>query len=225
MNDANKACTCPSGGGSLRHPCPTHPILANNEQGGRVRLEDAPTIEKRARELLLSHYRAAGFEDGAPLAASDANAVAIKAIAAALSAQHPPMQPVILDKSGHERFRENTLVRALLDHGTRTGFGLNQLAVQDHSAEDRMQLAQLTGYSVYGYGMLSYVTDASYEEAARRGAMLAAPPTQAVDMTAAQAVAVYDAVTRRNFTRDVKTDEDKARTVTAALTDSQAVGK
>ncbi len=46
---------------------------------------------------------------------------------------------------------------------------------------------------------------------------------QAVGLTAAQAVAVYDAVTRRNFTRDVKSEADKARTVTAALTDSQAV--
>lgn len=44
-----------------------------------------------------------------------------------------------------------------------------------------------------------------------------------VDLTAAQAVAVYDAVTRRNFTRDVKSPEDKARTVTAALIDSLAV--
>lgn len=42
-------------------------------------------IEKRARELLLSHYSAAGFQQGDPLAASDANAVAIKAIATALT--------------------------------------------------------------------------------------------------------------------------------------------
>ncbi|WP_295516254.1 hypothetical protein [uncultured Stenotrophomonas sp.] len=42
-------------------------------------------IEKRARELLLSHYSAAGFQQGDPLAASDANTVAIKAIATALT--------------------------------------------------------------------------------------------------------------------------------------------
>ncbi|MBH1745241.1 hypothetical protein I5V28_05285 [Stenotrophomonas maltophilia] len=53
----------------------------------------------------------------------------------------------------------------------------------------------------------------------------AARPAQAMDLTAAQAIAVYDAVTRRNFTRDVKSDEDKARTVTAALIDRQAVSK
>jgi len=42
-------------------------------------------IEKWARELLLSHYIAAGFQQGDPVAASDANAVAIKAIIAALA--------------------------------------------------------------------------------------------------------------------------------------------
>lgn len=42
-------------------------------------------IEKRARELLLSQYLAAGYKDGDPLAVSDANAVAIKAIIAALT--------------------------------------------------------------------------------------------------------------------------------------------
>jgi hypothetical protein len=42
-------------------------------------------IEKRALDLLASHYLAAGFKAGDPLAASDANAVAIKAIAAALT--------------------------------------------------------------------------------------------------------------------------------------------
>ena len=42
-------------------------------------------IEKRARELLLSQYLAAGYKNGDPLAVSDANAVAIKAITAALT--------------------------------------------------------------------------------------------------------------------------------------------
>lgn len=42
-------------------------------------------IEKRALDLLTSYYLAAGFKAGDPLAASDANSVAIKAIAAALT--------------------------------------------------------------------------------------------------------------------------------------------
>ncbi len=31
MNDVNKVCSCPSGDGSLRHPCPTHPPLADSQ--------------------------------------------------------------------------------------------------------------------------------------------------------------------------------------------------
>ncbi len=42
-------------------------------------------IEEQARALLISHYSASGFQHGDPLSASDANAVAIKAIAAALT--------------------------------------------------------------------------------------------------------------------------------------------
>lgn len=76
-----------------------------------------------------------------------------------------PMQAVITDDRGVLRFKANTLVRALLDHGKETGLGLNELAQQEHCAEDRMQLAQLIGYSLSGYGTLSYVTDASYEQA------------------------------------------------------------
>ncbi|WP_414539954.1 hypothetical protein [Stenotrophomonas forensis] len=47
-------------------------------------------IEKRARDLLISHYSASGFQHGDPLSASDANSVAVKAIAAALT---PPEEP------------------------------------------------------------------------------------------------------------------------------------
>lgn len=34
-------CTCPSGDGSLHHPCPSHPTLADVQPGGTVRLGDA----------------------------------------------------------------------------------------------------------------------------------------------------------------------------------------
>ncbi|HEL5401698.1 TPA: hypothetical protein UOJ25_001812 [Stenotrophomonas maltophilia] len=40
MNDVNKACSCPSGGGSLRHPCPAHPPRADVQPGGRMRQGD-----------------------------------------------------------------------------------------------------------------------------------------------------------------------------------------
>lgn len=68
-------------------------------------------IEKRARELLLSHYSAAGFQQGDPLAASDANAVAIKAIATALT---PP--------DGYVLVNHTQLARLLRDVVTATEF-------------------------------------------------------------------------------------------------------
>lgn len=40
MNDINKVCSCPSGEGSLRHPCPAHPNLAEAQPGGRTVLVD-----------------------------------------------------------------------------------------------------------------------------------------------------------------------------------------
>jgi hypothetical protein len=76
-----------------------------------------------------------------------------------------PMQPLVVDSRGTLRFKENTLVRKLLDFGTEHGYGLNQMAVEDFTPEDRMQLAQLIGYSLSGYGTLSYVTDESYDRA------------------------------------------------------------
>lgn len=50
-------------------------------------------IERRALEVLLSQYLAAGYRPGDPVAVSVANAVAIKAIAAALT---PPKGYVLV---------------------------------------------------------------------------------------------------------------------------------
>lgn len=77
-----------------------------------------------------------------------------------------PIQPLALDGKGTIRFQKNTLVNALLEHGTATGFGLNELARIEADPTDRMQLAQLIGYSLSGYGTLGYVTDDEYKAAA-----------------------------------------------------------
>ncbi|MGM8923801.1 hypothetical protein ACS6OZ_18000 [Enterobacter hormaechei subsp. steigerwaltii] len=77
-----------------------------------------------------------------------------------------PMQPLVIDSHGTLRFKENPIVRKLLDYATLHGYGLNEMALEHFDAEDRMQLAQLIGYSLSGYGSLSYVTDESYERAA-----------------------------------------------------------
>lgn len=46
------------------------------------------------------------------------------------------------------------------------GINLNDLARIEFSQDDQQHFAQLIGYSLSGYGDLSYVDDASYEAAA-----------------------------------------------------------
>lgn len=76
-------------------------------------------------------------------------------------AQHP-IQPLVVDIRGAQRFKENKIVRHLLDNG---GIDLNALACLDFPAEDRQQFAQLIGYSLGGYSELSYVDDDAYRRA------------------------------------------------------------
>lgn len=73
-----------------------------------------------------------------------------------------PIQPLVPDLEGTLRFKQNAIVRFLLDGGRHN---MNDLAVMNFSDEDREQFAQLIGYSLRGYGELSYVSDASYETA------------------------------------------------------------
>lgn len=70
-----------------------------------------------------------------------------------------PIQPLEIDAEGVLRFRENRIVSALLEHGQKTGLGLNELATMEFSREDREQFAQLIGYSHSGACDLGYMTD------------------------------------------------------------------
>jgi hypothetical protein len=65
------------------------------------------------------------------------------------------MQNIYRDTNGIVRFQHNAIVRHLLDAGP---FDLNQLACLGFSDEDHEQFAQLIGYSVSGFGELSYVS-------------------------------------------------------------------
>ena len=56
----------------------------------------------------------------------------------------------------------NAIARYLLDHG---GIDLNRLALLDFTDDDRMQFAQLIGYSVSGYSELDYASDESVDAA------------------------------------------------------------
>lgn len=68
-----------------------------------------------------------------------------------------PMQPIVLDEHGVARFKANSLVRYILDAGKKYGINMNHLAILPNiSQEDREQFAQLLGYSVLGFGDLSY---------------------------------------------------------------------
>lgn len=74
-----------------------------------------------------------------------------------------PVQPVEDDGNDVIRFKENKIVRHLLDNG---GIDLNQIARLGFPREDHVQFAQLIGYSVSGFGELSYVSDEDYARAA-----------------------------------------------------------
>lgn len=73
-----------------------------------------------------------------------------------------PMQPIVFDDKNVVRFKQNAIVDWLFQNGR---VNMNELAYVEFPAEDRMQFAQLLGYSVSGYGALSYVTEASRDRA------------------------------------------------------------
>lgn len=89
--------------------------------------------------------------------------VAAQTQTSAKAEQLHPVQPLVIDEHGTLRFKKNAIVRYLLDNGP---FDMNHLSVCGFSDEDREQFAQLIGYSLGGFGELSYVTDTTYDRAA-----------------------------------------------------------
>jgi hypothetical protein len=75
-----------------------------------------------------------------------------------------PIQPLELD-GNVKRFKRNHIVQFLLDQPG--GADMNQLVALNFSKEDHQQFAQLIGYSLSGYGDLSYVDDYAYGVAER----------------------------------------------------------
>lgn len=71
-----------------------------------------------------------------------------------------PMQPLVLDAEGVVRFKDNSIVRYMLEAGRIGGrFDLNSIVgwCGDFSQEDLEQFYQLIGYSVSDYGGLSFI--------------------------------------------------------------------
>ena len=80
-----------------------------------------------------------------------------------------PMQPIVFDEHRVIRFKRNTIIDYLFNTGK---LDLNELAMMEFPVEDRMQIAQLLGYSVSGYGDLSYVTKKNLAKADAKAAEL-----------------------------------------------------
>jgi predicted metal-dependent TIM-barrel fold hydrolase len=71
-----------------------------------------------------------------------------------------PNQKIIIDDKGTIRFHKNKIVDKMLDFCTENGYSLNEIFVDfdnENDVDDYVQLMQLIGYSVSGYGNLSVV--------------------------------------------------------------------
>jgi len=85
-----------------------------------------------------------------------------------------PIQPLSQDENGVLRFKQNKIVAYIINWcASKNGIAgfppvyggapdLNQLALMNFPKEDRQQFAQLIGYSLSGYGELSYVDSDAY---------------------------------------------------------------
>ena len=101
----------------------------------------------------------------------------------AMGSKPHPDQPLVFDSQGTVRFRENKLVSHLVDWAGPRGMGLNELVAHarehDLADDEYAQLAQLIGYSVSGWGTLSFASDEAVERNdARAAAMLATKQEQ-----------------------------------------------
>ena len=73
-----------------------------------------------------------------------------------------PIQPIVKDSNGELLFKENKIVRFLLDAGP---YDLNDLDIMSFSDNDWEQFAQLIGYSLSLFGDSEFVSDATYDRA------------------------------------------------------------
>lgn len=75
-----------------------------------------------------------------------------------------PIQPLVIDDHGSLRFRKNAIVSDILDAaGKGEVVDMNLIASREYSRADRVQFAQLIGYSLSGFSELSYVSNDDYD--------------------------------------------------------------
>jgi hypothetical protein len=72
-----------------------------------------------------------------------------------------PIQQLEKDEEGKLRFKQNSIVRFLKDTSK---YNLNELALMPFDREDWEQFAQLIGYSLDGFGELSYVSQETHKK-------------------------------------------------------------
>jgi len=75
-----------------------------------------------------------------------------------------PIQKLYKDDEGVLRFKGNKIVKYLLE---KSSVDLNHIPMKGFSQEDCEQFAQLIGYSLSGFGDLSYVSDETYKTASK----------------------------------------------------------
>lgn len=99
-----------------------------------------------------------------------------KKVSDSLSKLQHPVQPAGKDADGTVRFKENTIVRYILDLGRSRGiFDLNTLQLIPFPDEDWLQFWQLLGYSLCGFKELLQDKDETYDK------IIAAALAQAAD--------------------------------------------
>ncbi len=79
-----------------------------------------------------------------------------------------PIQPLEEDEHGTLRFKKNAIVCDMSKFLIDNGFGFKEISsgkCRNYQNEDLQQFAQITGYSLYGYGELSYVDEEAYRTA------------------------------------------------------------
>lgn len=79
-----------------------------------------------------------------------------------------PDQPLVFDEHGVVRFKQNALVRWLLDFADEQGMGLDHIVRFPYKRSDYEQLMQLIGYSVEDYCELSNVGEKSKDKSWER---------------------------------------------------------
>lgn len=122
------------------------------------------TVPKQIADLLMDeNKRASDAISLAERAIAEADRLRkeLKAIKGEVLPPHP-VQPLYVDRMDVIRFRPNKIVQFL---AKTSKFDENALELIGFPHEDRIQFAQLTGWSLSGFGDLSYVTEDDYARA------------------------------------------------------------